>query len=172
MSRKTPSFSWSEKGVQSQVHEPSTLLWNHSDYTLDPEAAADILCKHAPVLVSAFLKAHVAAAIRQQAYLRALSPSLSASLCLTEIGWTALAGRQRSRHKTIATAWGLLVTSETSHSMWSTNCSPPTWMEILTHTTSLVCLSVSMHVTSRICPYVDAYANLCRCSDERPHESL
>ena len=60
-----------------------TLLWNHSDYTLDPEAAADILCKHAPVLVSAFLKAHVAAAIRQQAYLRALSPSLSASLCLT-----------------------------------------------------------------------------------------
>ena len=60
-----------------------TLLWNHSDYTLDPEAAADILCKHAPVLVSAFLKAHVAAAIRQQAYLRALYPSLSASLCLT-----------------------------------------------------------------------------------------
>ena len=30
MLMKTPSISWSEKGVQSQVQDPLVLLWNHS----------------------------------------------------------------------------------------------------------------------------------------------
>jgi hypothetical protein len=52
--------------TEGSHHIRESFLWNLTDTSLDPEGAAALICKRAPVLLSSALAARVATSIRSQ----------------------------------------------------------------------------------------------------------